>query len=46
VNGQHLFVDRENQIVIAKVSSQALPMDETQISLTIAGVDAIRRHLA
>ncbi|MDQ5849159.1 MAG: beta-lactamase family protein, partial [Pseudomonadota bacterium] len=27
IHGQHLFIDRKNRIVIAKVSSQALPVD-------------------
>ena len=46
INGQHLFVDIGNQIVIAKVSSQALPLDGKRILLTLAGVEAIRRRLA
>jgi CubicO group peptidase (beta-lactamase class C family) len=46
INGQNLFIDIRNQIVIAKVSSQALPLDEQRILLTIAGIEAIRRHLA
>ena len=45
VFGQNLFVDRKNQIVIAKFSSQALPMDEMRILLTMRGVEAIRGHL-
>ncbi len=45
VFGQNLFIDRENQIVIAKFSSQALPMDEKQILLTMRGVEGIRGHL-
>ena len=31
VFGQNVFIDRKNQIVIAKFSSQALPMDEKRI---------------
>jgi CubicO group peptidase (beta-lactamase class C family) len=45
VFGQHLFIDRENELVIAKLSSQAMPMDETRISLTMNGVAAARRHI-
>lgn len=46
VFGQNLFVDPANAIVIAKCSSQALPMDEKRIALTTRGVQGIRRHLA
>ena len=45
VFGQNLFVDQKNQIVIAKCSSQALPMDEKRILQTMRGVEAIRSHL-
>jgi len=45
VFGQNLFIDRKNQIVIAKYSSQALPMDEKRILLTMRGVEGIRNHL-
>ena len=45
VNGQNLFVDSTNQIVIAKYSSQAAAMDTERITLTMAGVDAIRKRL-
>ncbi len=45
VFGQNLFIDRANQIVIAKFSSQPPPLDEPRISLTLRGVEAIRRHL-
>jgi hypothetical protein len=40
-----VFIDRKNQIVIAKFSSQALPMDEKRILLTVRGIEAIRRNL-
>ncbi len=46
VFGQNVFADPENGIVIAKVSAQAAPLDERLISLTMRGVEAIRRHLA
>jgi CubicO group peptidase (beta-lactamase class C family) len=44
VNGQNLFVDRNNELVIAKVSSQAAAMDERRIYLTMQLVTAIRKH--
>jgi|SRR3984885_3188966 CubicO group peptidase (beta-lactamase class C family) len=45
VFGQNVFIDRKNQIVIAKFSSQALPMDEKRILLTMHGIEAIRSRL-
>jgi hypothetical protein len=45
VFGQNLFVDRDNGIVISKFSSQAAPMDEERIRLTMRGVEILRRHL-
>ncbi|MFZ4805983.1 MAG: serine hydrolase domain-containing protein [Hyphomicrobiaceae bacterium] len=45
VFGQNLFVDRQNQIVIAKFSSQAPPLDAGLIDATARGVAAIRRAL-
>jgi hypothetical protein len=45
IHGQHLYVDRANELVIAKVSSQAMPIDEKRISLTMHGFAALRRHL-
>jgi CubicO group peptidase (beta-lactamase class C family) len=45
IHGQHLFVDRARGIVIAKVSSQALPMDRERITLTMRAADAIRTWL-
>ena len=45
VFGQNVFIDRKNGIVIAKLSSQALPMDEKRILLTMHGIEAIRSHL-
>ena len=44
--GQNVFVDPEREIVIAKFSSQAPPLDERLIALTMCGVEAIRHHLA
>ncbi len=45
VFGQNIFIDRKNRIVIAKFSSQALPMDETRILLTMQGIAAIRNSM-
>lgn len=45
VFGQNVFVDRKNQLVIVKFSSQAMPMDEGRILLTMHGIEAIRSHL-
>jgi CubicO group peptidase (beta-lactamase class C family) len=45
VFGQNVFIDRKNQIVIAKFSSQAMPMDEQRILLTMHGIAAIRNYL-
>ena len=46
VFGQNVFADPENGIVIAKLSSQAPPLDERLIALTMHGIEAIRHHLA
>ena len=45
VYGQNVFVDRDNEIVVAKVSSQAPPLDKNLIGLTIAFVEAMSDHL-
>ena len=45
INGQNLFVDRRNRIVIAKFSSQAMPMDEPRIGLAMRAVEKIRAFL-
>jgi CubicO group peptidase (beta-lactamase class C family) len=46
IHGQNLFVDRKNQLVIAKLSSQAMPLDPMRISLTMRAVSQIRKCLA
>lgn len=46
IHGQNLFVDRKNELVIAKLSSQALPLDAARISLTMRAVSQIRKCLA
>ena len=45
VNGQHLFVDRARQVVIAKFSSQASALDVPAIEATMAMVAGIRGRL-
>jgi CubicO group peptidase (beta-lactamase class C family) len=45
VNGQHLFVDRARQLVIAKFSSQASALDVPAIEATMAMVARIRGRL-
>jgi CubicO group peptidase (beta-lactamase class C family) len=42
VHGQHLYVDAARDLVIAKFSSQALPLDEKSIALTARMVAAVR----
>ena len=46
IHGQNLFVDRTHGIVIAKVSSQALPMDTARIALTMRAASRIVEFLA
>ena len=46
VHGQHLFVDRVRGIVIAKVSSQALPLDGDRIALTMRAAAVVTEFLA
>lgn len=44
-HGQNLYVDRANQIVIAKMSSQSESIDRQSMSLTHAAVAEFRRRL-
>ena len=46
IHGQNLFIDRTNELVIAKLSSQALPLDAARIALTMRVVSQIRKCLA
>lgn len=46
IHGQNLFVDRANELVIAKVSSQGQPMDAERIGLTMRAVAEVRKALA
>ena len=45
VYGQNAFADPENGSVIAKMSSQAPPLDERLIALSTRAVESIRRRL-
>ena len=46
IHGQNLFVDRANELVIAKVSSQDQPMDAERIGITMRTVAEVRKALA
>lgn len=46
IHGQFLFTDQSNQIVIAKFSSQPLPIDIKQIMLTMQAVKQIVNFIA
>jgi CubicO group peptidase (beta-lactamase class C family) len=46
IHGQDLFIDRANEIVIAKLSSHALPLDPARIGLTMRAVSQLRKFLA
>lgn len=46
IHGQYLFVHRKHGIVIAKVASQALPIDTERISLTTRAISRIMQFLA
>ena len=43
---QYLCVDAARQLVVAKVSSQELPLDAARITATLRAVSAVRRALA
>jgi len=45
IHGQNLFVDPKGDLVIAKFSSQAQPLDEQRNDLTMRAVAAIRAEL-
>jgi CubicO group peptidase (beta-lactamase class C family) len=42
VFGQHVFIDPAADLVIAKCSSQPLPLDPSFLSMTLAGVEELR----
>lgn len=45
IHGQNLFVDRRNELAIAKLSSQAMPLDAARIALTMRAVSQLRKCL-
>ncbi len=45
VFGQNVFVDPEADLVIAKCSSQPLPLDKSDIRMTLAGIESFRTIL-
>jgi len=45
IHGQYLFVDRANQVVVAKHSSRATPLEETDEQLNVRAALAIRDFL-
>jgi len=46
IHGQNLFVDRQHDLVIAKVSSQAQSLDAGRMALTMRTVAEVRKALA
>ncbi|OGA79886.1 MAG: serine hydrolase [Betaproteobacteria bacterium RIFCSPLOWO2_12_FULL_65_14] len=46
IHGQFLYVDPRNELVVVKLSSQALPMDTARIGLAMRAVSEIRKFLA
>ena len=46
IHGQHLFIDRKNQIVVARFASQSLPVDPARIALMLRAVAEIRTRLS
>ena len=46
IHGQFLFVDRRNELVLAKLSSQAAPMDAARIGLMLRAASEVRKLVA
>ena len=46
IHGQHLFVDRRHDMVLAKFSSQAMPVDVERMQITLRAVAALGTTLA
>jgi hypothetical protein len=46
VHGQNLYVDRAAQLVVAKLSSQAAPLDAARIALATRGLERLRARFA
>ena len=44
IHGQHLFIDKKNQIVIAKLSSQAKPLEPERKMIVMKLVAALQAH--
>ena len=45
IHGQHLFIDKKNQIVVAKLSSQAKPLVSERKMIVMKSVAALQAHL-
>ncbi|MBV9190869.1 MAG: serine hydrolase [Betaproteobacteria bacterium] len=46
IHGQNLFIDRRRELVIAKLSSQAAPLDASRIGLTLRAVAQLRKQFS
>ena len=46
IHGQHLFIDRTNEIVVARFASQALPVDPARMALMLRAVSELRKTLS
>ena len=46
IHGQNLFIDRERELVVAKLSSQVQPVDVARMALTLRTVEELRKRLA
>ncbi|HET7197113.1 MAG TPA: serine hydrolase [Burkholderiales bacterium] len=46
IHGQNLFLDRRRELVVAKFSSQAMPVDVPLMALTLRTVEQLRQRLA
>ena len=45
IHGQNVFVEPKKELVIAKVSSQAAPLDPARTELTLRFAEAVRDHI-
>ncbi len=46
IHGQHLFVDRRREVVVAKFSSQAMPVDVERMQVTLRAIAELMKTLA
>src|SRR5690349_24845987 len=46
IHGQHLFIDRTNEIVVTRFASQALPVDPARMALMLRAVSELRKTLS